>query len=114
MPLRMLSLQLALFNDSNQLRSPHGPGPAAAKAQHGLRSWGSQAELGEGSVTGLALSQSLPASPVLTGKSEARTAGSSLRKDVLLVARSWKKPYFGWLFSGSQLAHANVVGLKEI
>ncbi len=47
-PMRKLNLSLSLFSrDEGQASASRGSGPAAAEAQCGLRSWGSQVELAE-------------------------------------------------------------------
>jgi hypothetical protein len=67
--MRKHSSCLALFDDQgNFIYTPHGWGPAAAKASSRLFSWGSQMELLDEPVTGTALSLALStdsAGPVL-------------------------------------------------
>ncbi len=60
LPLRMLRSRLAFFPKDAQARVPQGSGPAAAKAQRRLRSWGSQRDLSAEVETGAAFSLPSP------------------------------------------------------
>ncbi len=59
-PLPTLRSRLAFFREDAQARVPQGSGPAAAKAQRSLRSWGSQMDLPVEEETGTALSLASP------------------------------------------------------
>ncbi len=60
LPLPTLRSRLAFFREDAQARVPQGSGPAAAKAQRRLRSWGSQIDLSAEEETGTALSLASP------------------------------------------------------
>ncbi len=56
LPLRTLRSRLAFFREDAQARAHQGSGPAAAKVQCRLQSWGSQMDLSAKEETGAALS----------------------------------------------------------
>ncbi len=60
LPLSMLRSRKALFEEGAFTSVPHGAGPASAKAEQQLHSWGLQLDLVEGMETGESLSSSSP------------------------------------------------------
>ncbi len=59
--MRMLHSRRALFEEGALASVPHGSGPASAKAERRLKSWGSQMDLAERLETGSSFSPSFPA-----------------------------------------------------
>ena len=81
LPLRTLRSRRALFEEGAFSSVPHGAGPAFAKTERQLHSWGSQLDLVEGMQTGESLSSSSPArSSVRSLGSEARLGATSPRE----------------------------------
>ncbi len=91
LPPRTLRSRRVLFEEGAFTSIPRGAGPASAKAEQQLHSWGSQLDLAERMEMGRSLSSSSPArSTVRSLRSEARSAVSSPQRagSALLLSSS--------------------------
>ncbi len=81
--MRMLHSRRALFEEGALASVPHGSGPASAKAERRLKSWGSQMDLAERLETGSSFSPSSPArssAHSLEMEAHSETVSSTLRE----------------------------------